>query len=109
VLLMERSTIVSSPALAIIDLHNITQTTTIDNSVISASSVLIVYCVLQVILCGGTVNSPQLLMLSGVGPADELRRHNIQLVHHSPGVGSNLHDHLGRSYITAARNPSQSI
>jgi hypothetical protein len=50
----------------------------------------------QVILCGGTVNSPQLLMLSGVGPADELRRHNIQLVHHSPGVGCNLHDHLGK-------------
>jgi GMC oxidoreductase len=40
------------------------------------------------------VNSPQLLMLSGVGPADELRRHNIKLVHHSPGVGSNLQDHL---------------
>ena len=33
-------------------------------------------------------------MLSGVGPADELRRHGISLVHHSPGVGSNLHDHL---------------
>jgi GMC oxidoreductase len=33
-------------------------------------------------------------MLSGVGPADELRRHGIQLVHHSPGVGSNLQDHL---------------
>jgi choline dehydrogenase len=48
----------------------------------------------QTILCGGAVNSPQLLMLSGIGPADELRQHGISLVHHSPGVGSNLQDHL---------------
>lgn len=48
----------------------------------------------QVILSGGAVNSPQLLMLSGVGPADELKQHNIPVVHHLPGVGSNLQDHL---------------
>jgi len=48
----------------------------------------------QVILCGGAVNSPQLLLLSGIGPADELRRHKIQLQHHSPGVGINLQNHL---------------
>lgn len=48
----------------------------------------------QVILSGGAVNSPQLLMLSGIGPADQLRKHNIPLVHHLPGVGRNLQDHL---------------
>jgi len=47
-----------------------------------------------VILSGGAVNSPQLLMLSGVGPADELQKHKIPLVHHLPGVGRNLQDHL---------------
>ena len=48
----------------------------------------------EVILSGGAINSPQLLMLSGVGPADELRRHRIEVVHDSAGVGGNLQDHL---------------
>lgn len=47
----------------------------------------------EVILAAGAFGSPQLLMLSGVGPADELARHGIALVHDSPGVGANLHDH----------------
>ncbi|OWJ67625.1 choline dehydrogenase [Inquilinus limosus] len=48
----------------------------------------------EVILCGGAINSPQLLMLSGVGPADHLRRHGIAVTHDLPGVGRNLQDHL---------------
>ena len=48
----------------------------------------------EVILCGGTVNSPQILMLSGIGPGDELRRHGIPVVHELPGVGRNLQDHV---------------
>ncbi|HMG49558.1 MAG TPA: choline dehydrogenase [Inquilinus sp.] len=48
----------------------------------------------EVILAGGAINSPQLLMLSGVGPADQLRRHGIAVVHDLPGVGRNLQDHL---------------
>jgi choline dehydrogenase len=48
----------------------------------------------EVILCGGAINSPQLLMLSGVGPADQLRRHDIAVTHDLPGVGRNLQDHL---------------
>ncbi|XP_061527011.1 choline dehydrogenase, mitochondrial [Phycodurus eques] len=48
----------------------------------------------EVILSGGAINSPQLLMLSGVGNADELRRHGIPVVQHLPGVGGNLQDHL---------------
>ncbi len=48
----------------------------------------------EVVLCGGTVNSPQLLMLSGIGPADELRSFGIAPVADLPGVGRNLQDHL---------------
>jgi choline dehydrogenase-like flavoprotein len=47
----------------------------------------------EVILSGGAFGSPQLLMLSGVGPADELARHGIAVVHALPGVGANLQDH----------------
>jgi choline dehydrogenase len=47
----------------------------------------------EIVLCGGAFNSPQLLMLSGVGPADEIRRHGIDVLHDLPGVGANLQDH----------------
>jgi choline dehydrogenase len=47
----------------------------------------------EVILSGGAYNSPQLLMLSGIGPADELRKHNIAVAHDLPGVGRNLSEH----------------
>jgi choline dehydrogenase-like flavoprotein len=47
-----------------------------------------------VILCGGTINSPQLLMLSGIGPADHLRSRGITVTQDVPGVGANLQDHL---------------
>jgi choline dehydrogenase len=47
----------------------------------------------EVILAGGAVNSPQLLQLSGVGPAALLRRHGIEVVADLPGVGENLQDH----------------
>jgi choline dehydrogenase len=48
----------------------------------------------EVILAGGTINSPQLLMLSGIGPADQLRSHGIAVARDLPGVGQNLQDHL---------------
>jgi choline dehydrogenase len=47
----------------------------------------------EVILSGGSYNSPQLLMLSGIGPAEELREHGIAVVHDLPGVGRNLSEH----------------
>jgi choline dehydrogenase-like flavoprotein len=47
----------------------------------------------EVILAGGTVNSPQLLLLSGIGPAGQLARLGIPAVHDLPGVGANLQDH----------------
>jgi len=48
----------------------------------------------EVILCGGAINTPQLLMLSGIGPADHLREHGILLAQDLPGVGEHLQDHL---------------
>jgi choline dehydrogenase len=56
----------------------------------------------EVILCGGTIASPKLLMLSGIGPAAELREHGIDVVHDLPGVGENLHEHayLMQRYVS---------
>ncbi|MFY8158389.1 MAG: choline dehydrogenase, partial [Ilumatobacteraceae bacterium] len=48
----------------------------------------------EVILCGGAFNSPQLLQVSGIGNSDELSKVGITPVHHLPGVGENLQDHL---------------
>jgi choline dehydrogenase len=48
----------------------------------------------ETILAAGAIGSPQLLQLSGVGPADLLQRHGIPVLHPLPGVGENLHDHL---------------
>ncbi|NNM76694.1 choline dehydrogenase [Sphingomonas sp. ID1715] len=48
----------------------------------------------ETILCGGAINSPQLLMLSGIGPPAHLREHGIAVIQDRPGVGANLQDHL---------------
>jgi choline dehydrogenase len=48
----------------------------------------------EVLLCGGAINSPQMLMLSGIGPEDELRAHGIAVRTALPGVGRNLQDHV---------------
>ncbi len=48
----------------------------------------------EVVLCGGAVNSPKLLLLSGVGPPDELLSHGIVVKHALPGVGKNFQDHM---------------
>lgn len=53
-----------------------------------------IYAKKEVIISGGAINSPQLLMLSGIGNPDELQAHNIDPVHVLPGVGNNLQDHL---------------
>jgi choline dehydrogenase len=57
----------------------------------------------EVVLAGGPVNSPQLLLLSGVGPADEIARHGIPVVRDMPGVGANLQDHLEFYFQIACR------
>ncbi|MBT8414126.1 MAG: choline dehydrogenase [Boseongicola sp.] len=48
----------------------------------------------EVVLSGGAINSPQLLMLSGIGDAEQLQANGVDVVHHLPGVGKNLQDHL---------------
>ncbi len=59
----------------------------------------------EVLLSGGALNSPQLLMLSGVGPADELRAHGIAVRQDLAGVGRNLHDHLDACTIQRCTQP----
>ena len=56
----------------------------------------------EVVLAGGAVNTPQLLMLSGIGPAAHLAEHGIPLVVDSPDVGANLQDHLVAGLAPAA-------
>ena len=59
----------------------------------------------QVVLAGGAINSPQLLMLSGIGPADHLRSHGIDVAVDLPGVGGNLQDHLDICSVTGTTWP----
>ena len=48
----------------------------------------------EVLLCAGALQSPQILMLSGIGPGAQLQQHGIGVLHDLPGVGANLHDHV---------------
>ncbi|MGD9509491.1 MAG: choline dehydrogenase [Geminicoccaceae bacterium] len=59
----------------------------------------------EVVLSGGAVNSPQLLMLSGIGPGDQLRRVGVPVAHDLPGVGRDLQDHLEFYFQVACREP----
>ncbi|GAB0114628.1 choline dehydrogenase [Acidisoma sp. C75] len=59
----------------------------------------------EVILCGGPINSPQLLKLSGIGPGAELAEHGIPLLADRPGVGENLQDHLEFYFQMAVKQP----
>ncbi len=57
----------------------------------------------EIILSGGAYNTPQLMLLSGIGPADELRELGIATVHDLPGVGRNLQDHPSVAMISGAK------
>jgi choline dehydrogenase len=59
----------------------------------------------EVILCGGAVNSPQLLMLSGIGPSEHLAELGIPVLHHLPGVGQSLQDHYSAPIKLKCRLP----
>jgi choline dehydrogenase/4-pyridoxate dehydrogenase len=59
----------------------------------------------EVLLCGGVINSPQLLLLSGIGDPQELRAHGIDVRVALPGVGKNLQDHISASIAYARRTP----
>lgn len=62
----------------------------------------------EIILSGGAINSPQLLMLSGIGPAEQLKANGIEVQHALPGVGENLHDHI-YAHCLASVDPQFSI
>jgi choline dehydrogenase len=59
----------------------------------------------EVLLCGGVINSPQLLMLSGIGPAAHLQLLGLPVIQDLPGVGQNLQDHLAAGMIYACTQP----
>lgn len=59
----------------------------------------------EIVLCGGAYGSPQLLMLSGIGPAAELASHGIRVLHALPGVGRNLQEHVRLAHQYDAAPP----
>ena len=58
----------------------------------------------EVVLSAGTMGSPKLMMLSGLGPKDHLQSVGIPVVKDMPGVGSNLHDHMAAAYPYYSKN-----
>ena len=64
------------------------------------------YASKEVILCGGAINSPQLLQLSGIGPQATLQEFGIKVLHDSPQVGQNLQDHLGADLVCRSHLPT---
>jgi choline dehydrogenase len=60
----------------------------------------------EIILSGGAINSPQLLMLSGIGPAADLKQHGIEVHHDNKNVGQNLEDHVGLNYTYRMKVPT---
>jgi choline dehydrogenase len=59
----------------------------------------------EVVVCAGAIDSPRILIISGIGPADELRRLDVEVVQDLPGVGQNLHDHLLLGVVYEASQP----
>lgn len=72
---------------------------TLDNRILSATK--------EIIVCGGAINTPQILMLSGVGPKDALEKHQIPVMHELPHLGKNLQDHCFSSVgIVSKKDPA---
>lgn len=59
----------------------------------------------EVILCAGAINSPQILMQSGIGDASRLKHLDIPVIQHLPGIGENLQDHLDCTVVFRHKNP----
>ncbi len=57
----------------------------------------------ELLLCGGSINSPQILQLSGIGPGEVLQQAGVAVLHELPGVGENLQDHIGGRIIYRCR------
>ncbi|WP_348630943.1 GMC family oxidoreductase N-terminal domain-containing protein [Mesorhizobium sp. M4A.F.Ca.ET.022.05.2.1] len=65
----------------------------------------VLYAAREIIVTAGAINTPKLLMLSGLGNADDLKRHDVDLIKHLPGVGQNLQDHIEVSIIHEVNGP----
>jgi choline dehydrogenase-like flavoprotein len=63
----------------------------------------------EIIVCAGVFRTPQILMLSGIGPANELSKHNIPVVVDSPHVGKNLFEHFAHFQLWKLRNPEKGL
>jgi choline dehydrogenase len=63
------------------------------------------YAAREIVLAAGAIGSPQILMLSGIGDADELKAHGIDVVRHLPGVGRNLQDHVDVCLVYEVTEP----
>jgi choline dehydrogenase len=63
----------------------------------------------QIVLSGGAIGSPHVLLLSGVGPAAQLQRVGVPVVHHLPGVGQNLRDHPSAAVLYRAKGPKPDV
>ena len=59
----------------------------------------------EIVVAGGAINSPQVLQLSGIGPAEHLRAHGIDVLHDSPGVGRDLQDHYQARIVMELNRP----
>ncbi len=84
-----------------LEMHALTQRVVMDGKratgveyINKAGQTVIAKAEKEVILSAGPINSPKILMISGIGPEAQLREHGIDVVHDLPGVGENLHDHL---------------
>ncbi|VDC19217.1 Oxygen-dependent choline dehydrogenase [Pseudogemmobacter humi] len=62
-----------------------------------------------IVLSGGALSSPQILMLSGIGPAAQLKAHGIGVQADLPGVGANFHDHAGTAHIAYVNRPTYNV
>jgi choline dehydrogenase len=60
----------------------------------------------EVVLSGGAINSPQILMVSGIGEAEQLREHGVEVKHDLPGVGKNMQDHLQARLVYKCNEPT---
>jgi choline dehydrogenase len=80
-------------------------TTVVGVEVIQGSQRMQIMADREVILSMGAINTPKVLMQSGIGPEEELRRHGIPVIQHLPGVGRNHQDHVSFGCILESNEP----
>ena len=65
----------------------------------------IVNCEREILVTSGSINTAKLLLLSGIGPTDELKAHGIEMQYHMDGVGKNFQDHLNTYVVCDLNKP----